>query len=107
MMPTVGISGEVTSSPRGDGSRMLEINFEIRRAIWGDSRIRFDQSRSAVGSRMTSLDNMVRRVDFGGNWSGRDNVGNWVTLALYDDGTMNYSYGRTGTRLPDPVEILE
>jgi hypothetical protein len=58
---------------------------------------KFEASRQSFIGRLDSIGNRVQKINFAGNWSGNDNVGNWVRLNLHRNGTMSYSYGKTST----------
>jgi len=56
-----------------------------------------ERSWQGTKSGIAAVGELVRKIDFAGRWNGNDNVGNWVRLSLYGDGSMSYAYGKTGT----------
>jgi hypothetical protein len=78
--------------------RQLELQDFLNKEARGlyDFDNQFSAQRAGTSSRLATIAGRVRKINFAGNWAGRDNVGNWVRLYLDGSGTMYWSWGRGG-----------
>ncbi len=88
---------------REDNNASLTRQRDLRQQLQQDSTAlkqfdnQFRQNKAAGQRALSSVENGVRRINFVGQWDGRDNVGNWLKLRLNADGTTHYSWGKTST----------